>query len=1046
MQAECHASNVMDDVSGPRAAWSFRPRHLLAVSSLAAAAVLVAVWFRHAGAPDGMQAVVAASMALDHRPSLARLSADFPYRDVRPQPRGDAEADSLGPASLWTLIGRLHQESSDRHALGVSYLLVGRPKDASAALEQALRSATKERGELAGAIRHSHDAELLNDLAVTYVAMSDPSLQPLSLEAVQRSWALERTPAIAWTRAVVIDSYHVRECSIAAWRDYLALEPRSQWSPFARQRLTELRQPTDAEAWPAARARLLAARNDDPALFRDVDHFRQEVRLWCENELLPQWGDAILHDDPAATSRLAKIEALGDALRRAGGEREIAEAVAAIHPSRGETLRQLAKGHAAYGAGLNAEKQSTEEATAQTAIAVASLDPRVTPFAWRARMEHAGMLYSSSEYRQALAELQQVEKDSEGRLSIAGQARLQTLIAVAFMQVSSYDEATAHQTRALEGYRSIGERDYESALLIRLAEAFNLMGDRAKAHDYLLHGLEIQERTGDQRHGQYAMIRAALEAFDASQQAQAGLFLDALVEIDTAGRDTSQICTSTMWRSAYRYRIGEPALAASDLAVAQRACGSIQDRTVRERQLAYLEVATAVGADDLMVSPGGLDGAIRYFDRSDNRIWLSTAYFARARRLGKSGDAAAAERDFQAALRETDANRGKINESPLRVSFTASADEITDGYVEFLLRQGRERDAFETSDVRRVRELVDSPAARWRSNDPHVSLPDIQTALPVGTALVEYRILRERIIAWVVTPDRFKTVDLRSKPGDVIGAVADVQSNTSFLYDALIGPIEPELGNVKGLVIVPDDELERVPFGALLDHQGRSLLEARATAIAPSAALFARSRARCLERSTRDEEVVVVNAATGGDGLATLPEAAEEAESIARLYRGARIINGTSTSSAALLADFRNATMLQFAGHTVIEADRSTRTLRLGDSPEAKLRMENIAAAAMPRMRLVYLSACETDKGPVLKSEGSITLARSFFAAGVPLVVGTLWPIDDAAAHIAARTFHERLLRGDTPAESLRQAQLALLHRGVPFRDWASLRLIGAGF
>jgi tetratricopeptide (TPR) repeat protein len=665
-------------------------------------------------------------------------------------------------------------------------------------------------------------------------------------------------------------------------------------------------------------------------------------------------------------------------------------------------------------------------------------------------MEHAGMLYSSGEYRKALAELQQVERDCGSRLSIAGQARLQTLIAVAFMQGSSYEEATAHYTRGLEAYRSIGERDYESALLIRLAEAFNLMGDRAKARDYLQHGLEIQERTGDESHGHYAMMMAALQALDASQKARAGLFLDALVEIDTAGRDQSKTCSSTMWRSAYRYRIGEPALAASDLALAQRVCGSIPDRTVRERQFAYLEVANAVGADDLTNSPSGLDEAIRYFDKSDNRIWLSTAYFARARRLAKSGDAAAAERDFQSALGETDANRGKINESPLRVSFTASADEITDGYVAFLLQQGRERDAFETSDVRRVRELVDSPAARWRSKDPKASLPDIQAALPGGTALVEYRVLRDRIIAWVVTPDGFKTVALRSEIGDVVGAVAgavaDVQSNTSFLYDALIGPIEPELANAKALVIVPDDELERVPFGALLDHRGRSLLETRATAIAPNAALFARSRERCLERSTRDEQVVVVNAATGGADLAPLPEAAEEASSIARLYRGARIVNGSSTSSASLLNEFRNATILQFAGHTVIDADRSSRTLRLGESPEAKLRMADIAAAAMPRMRLVYLSACETDNGPVLKSQGSMTLARSFFAAGVPVVVGTLWPIDDAAANLAARSFHERLLHGDTPAESLRQAQLALLRRGVPFRDWASLRLIGAGF
>ena len=149
----------------------------------------------------------------------------------KPRLRGGNDAgSSSAAASLWAVIERLRQDGGERHALGVSYLLVGRPKDAVATLEQTLRSATNQRGELAEAIRRSRDAALLNDLAATYLALDDAALPPLALEAVQRAWAIERTPAIAWTRAVVIDSYHIRERSIAAWRDYLALEPRSQWS------------------------------------------------------------------------------------------------------------------------------------------------------------------------------------------------------------------------------------------------------------------------------------------------------------------------------------------------------------------------------------------------------------------------------------------------------------------------------------------------------------------------------------------------------------------------------------------------------------------------------------------------------------------------------------------------------------------------------------------------------------------------------------------------------------------------------------------------
>lgn len=110
------------------------------------------------------------------------------------------------------------------------------------------------------------------------------------------------------------------------------------------------------------------------------------------------------------------------------------------------------------------------------------------------------------------------------------------------------------------------------------------------------------------------------------------------------------------------------------------------------------------------------------------------------------------------------------------------------------------------------------------------------------------------------------------------------------------------------------------------------------------------------------------------------------------------------------------------------------------------LRTTDILAASLPKLRLAYLSACETDQGPVLKAEGSMTLARSFFAAGVPIVVATLWPVDDSIARVAANSFYGHLRDGSSPAEALRQAQVALLARNPAARaDWAAFRVIGAG-
>lgn len=1046
----------------------FSPRRIALVSTLAAG-VLLTLWYRPRFVKKSdMEAVVAASARLDVRPTLARLSANFPYREAKPPVRGtDADAaEDLGSAEVWGVIGRLQKEREPasperRHALGVAYLLVGKVKPAVETLEETIKSATNERGEVVEAIRRSHDPALLNDLAAAYQTLverqGDQNAQPLALEAAEQAWKLEKTPQIAWTRAVIIGSYHVRERSISAWRDYLALEPRSQWSDFARRQLNDLQQPTDTELWPAVRDRLLTYRNDDPQLLRSVDRFRQEVRLWCEDELLPTWGEAVLKGDPSAATRLAKIGALGQALERVSGEREVAEAVEAIRKAELSALHRLAEGHIAYGASRLADRNSrVADSIREMDVAVSVLTPELTPFAWRARIEHAGMVYMSNDYSRAREELQGLATD-DGRLSNACKGLIHALIGIIDMQTGSYKESADHFARAVEAFRSAGERDYEATLLSRLAETLDWAGDSVQAHSYRQRALQLLERTGDSKHIHDTMYGAARAAIGKDQHAVADLFLDALVANDTAAGNRVTTCTSLMWRSAYRNRRRLFDSAQVDLDDAQRLCDSIPDPSVRERALANLELAkSALGSDESSTGPlTGLDDAIRYYQKTNSHVWLRTAHFARGRRLAKRGEAAAAERDFRAALDEGDASRAKIDERQLRISFTATADEIEDGYVEFLLRQHREHDAFEVADRRRLRELVDSPTARWRTASASAALPDIQASLPLDTALVEYRVLGTAIVAWVVTPDAFTAFTLPVSLGEIKPAIAVLESeaqepalraNASFLYDALVRHIEPLLKDSRILVIVPDDELERVAYSGLYDRvQRRSLLERYATVVAPSARLFAQSRLRWSERSKRDDRVVVVEAATGGANVAALPEAAKEAQSIAGLYRDARIIDGSRATGGSLLSEIREGSILQFVGHTVVDADPSSRTLRLGETQQSRLGMGDILAAPLPRLRLVYLSACETDRGPILKSEGSITIARSFFAAGVPVVVGTLWPIDDEAARLAAQTFHRHLLRGDTPAESLRQAQLSLASQGWKFREWATLRVIGAG-
>jgi CHAT domain-containing protein len=1059
---------------GSRAVWG-------AVAAAAVAAVVVVGLYsplheKLFPPKTGLSQLVEASQPLEFRPSKARLSGDFPYRESRRAMRGGGDKNEgdtrdttrdLSYAKVWLLASRLQEEvrsnptPDNLHQLGISNYMLERFDEAAINLVESLKSETRQ-NDLMKAIAQSTNASLLNDLAATYASLIERknmlSARPLAMEAIQRAWALQRTPQIAWTRAIIIESLHVRERSIRAWRDYLALDPEPEWRNEAMQKLARLTQPADADLWQKKRNELLTKLDDTSGenILPIVDRFRQDVRLLCEDELLPQWGEAFLQGASSSSNQLARIEILGKALARTNHEHDVADAVAAIHAADPASLKNIAAGHAAYGAGRRAMTSlSAREAARQLDTAIAFFGTR-TPFVWRARAEHAGAIYLVNDYAHALQELTNlVQLHPDGSPALIG--RIHSLFGITYLQSASPERAIEHYEQAIEVYRNADEKDYEAALHVRLAEAYQYLGKDDEFDEHNDEALRLLEETGHAQRWHEVIFNSAYNAIEKEQPALADLFLDVVVEGDLASHDKARACTSLMWRGAYHFRRGMTELAATDVNDANEICRSISDADVRERALANLGLAHATLSRD---APGqtdlnDLDAAVAYFDRTRSEEWLRTAHFIRARILSARGDVADAEADFRASLEEASATRERINQRENRISFTATAAEMTDGYVEFLLQQHRDRDAFEASDRARMRELVDAPGCQWAAIRQPSVIGAIQAALPPAAAMIEYRVLNEHITAWVIGPRTFDAMTLPLPISQVKSILERVDTHMpearfrepmASLYDALIVPLDAFLKSAEMLIIVPDDELERVPYAGLYDRtSGRYFVEMRTTVVVPSGALFIQSAARLSQRTTGSDRICVINAASSGRHMNALPEVDEEVQSVAKMFANARVI-ADAKSAHEVLESAADATLLHYAGHGVEEMQHSLRMLRLGEESDQRVGPADIYDASLPHVRIAYLSACETDTGPNFKSEGSVTIARSFFAAGVPVVVATLWSVEDTTAYDIARVFYADIRAGATPAQALRNAQSKLLSQPTTSRaDWAAFRVIGAG-
>lgn len=292
------------------------------------------------------------------------------------------------------------------------------------------------------------------------------------------------------------------------------------------------------------------------------------------------------------------------------------------------------------------------------------------------------------------------------------------------------------------------------------------------------------------------------------------------------------------------------------------------------------------------------------------------------------------------------------------------------------------------------------------------------------------------------------------------------------LYDALLAQGLEALGpTVRKLVLIPDDALHLLPFGALRPAGGGLPLASRFDlAIAPSASLWLRWRSSPPASPAGAPALVFADPqAPGGTGretpgavsdraaifartfrLGPLPGARREGRNAAeRLGEGSELYVGSGASEASLKARLaRPFGLLHLAAHAVVDEgvpERSGILLAAGEGGEDGLLQVREIAGLRLDGKVVVLSACRTAGGSVLRGEGVMGLARAFFQAGAHTVVASLWPLDDEAGAALFEPFYRELAAGKSVAEALRRAQEGRIAGGAPAFDWAGVVVLGDG-
>ncbi len=435
-------------------------------------------------------------------------------------------------------------------------------------------------------------------------------------------------------------------------------------------------------------------------------------------------------------------------------------------------------------------------------------------------------------------------------------------------------------------------------------------------------------------------------------------------------------------------------------------------------------------------------------------------------------------------------------------------------------------------EIRAAESSLMAATAAYRVERAPVTLEQVRRRLAANTALVEFFVYRSfrpgardaenrwgpsRYVAYVLQQSsEAKWLDLG--PADVIDAAVRAfrdnvaQRGGNILrqaraLDALTmkgvrALLDPETTN---LLISPDGELNLVPFAALVDVQGRYLIERfelsyvasgrdllQPTGVAAhpeeplllGGAAFDGSFGKPEERDEK-RGAPARSADMGTLRLGPLSGTGPEVESIGRLLQvpATRVLTGVAATEAAVKA-VSGPRILHIASHGFFlegspsgSAQSATAAARPSDRPGPKTsgpgRLEDpllrsglalsgfnrrdesqtsddgvltaleVSGLDLSGTQLVTLSACETAVGEVRTGEGVFGLRRALVLAGARTQVMTLWKVADDETKSLMVSWYGQLEAGVGPARAMRRVQLAALRGDTLPVTGSTLRALG---
>jgi CHAT domain-containing protein len=1047
----------------------------------------------------------------DARFLQARVTGGFAHQQYVIT-RGPGDLVGVDEAQRALLLSELNQEingsrgAAARHNMGRLFILRGDLEPAERQFLLALKERPRDAALLADLGALYYERSLKEGIEGHNLLIMGAEYASKAIEAdpgLPESW---------FNRALCYERMNLFLQAESDWKQYLRLDNDSAWAEEAREHLEKLRERAtrleNLEKTVQSQFREAETAGDQARMRELVSRHFVPVRNLAMDQLFDKYlAAALAGETRQSDGYLRSLRRIGRLIGEIKGDRFVADAVnfaasrdltakrtvQIIH----QTLQQAALEHT-RGNGGAACKQYKKAGDLAESIGdhphaeVAALG--------RARFNH------HDNGRDLAAFIKKLTADSRRRNHL--QIHAGALLTLANIEGGEQRLSLnlEHSRRVVEIARELGDAEIEITGARFVGHAYARLGDRNSAVKWLSEAVALPRDSWINPNAAGGAYREMGDILF-----REGKYLIALPYLDEAMRMCEQSGNVTLLafmnqRLGLTYgMLGRQEEAARYLKEAVARYEALPDQTAR-RQL-QIEMYTKSG--DFYLQQKRYNEAIATYRQAvesigeaDMRFHLSLIRQGLAAAYVANGQDAEAEAQLRESVRIAEETRAQISDARSRMSFLASQQNVYRAMVSFqFLNKNDPEQAFNYAEIAKGRDLLDAlTGARQLTVDggqvklsfsgsaSPLTLEQAQRALPTDVQLAQYVAGEDKLMIWLVTRDGVVTRTspigadgLREKVSaylESLGARAPLDKlnrQASDLYQLLISPIAHQLKPNLTLCVAPDGVLQDLPFAALVSPESkRYLIEDFTLVINPSASVFARAIELTARKQRSGSEPFLGFGNPRFDQqrfptLQALPASEQELERIQSLYPHRLILNRRQATESALVSQIGEYEIVHLATHALSDKQPSgLSTIVLAEEShlgaeaaalkkktdgvifDGELQAQEIYNLKPERTRLVVLSSCRSGLGDEKRNEALGGLAQAFLVAGVPVVVASLWDIDDDSAAGLMEKFHvAHRMKKLAFGQALRQAQLSFLQTSSikqrhPF-FWATFMVTGNG-